>query len=271
MPFTLAHPAAVLPLLRTPLVPSALVAGSVAPDLPYYVSLQWLGGDYNLTRTHAVSSILWLDPLIALVLLAAFHLLLQRPLLALLPGPVAERAWPVTRRSLWRGSSAPAWIVLSVAVGAATHLAWDALGTAAGPSWAGRVDLVGSALGGVALAGWLAHWWRTTPRRPVPPGTLLRPWLRRWVLAGLAATAVLAGSVALAQEMPEVQSSLREQGLWNATEALRYGSRILVVHAGTALGAATIVYALGWHRSQAVSRPARALRPRWRRPGRSPR
>ncbi|MEI5672079.1 MULTISPECIES: DUF4184 family protein [unclassified Nocardioides] len=38
MPFTLVHPAAVLPLVRTPLVPSALVLGSVAPDLPYFVS-----------------------------------------------------------------------------------------------------------------------------------------------------------------------------------------------------------------------------------------
>ena len=35
MPFTLAHPAAVLPLCRRPLVASALVAGAVAPDLLY--------------------------------------------------------------------------------------------------------------------------------------------------------------------------------------------------------------------------------------------
>ncbi|HEY3557859.1 MAG TPA: DUF4184 family protein, partial [Kribbella sp.] len=35
MPFTPAHPAAVLPLIRRPLVASALVAGAVAPDLLY--------------------------------------------------------------------------------------------------------------------------------------------------------------------------------------------------------------------------------------------
>ena len=34
MPFTGSHPAAVLPLLRTPLPASALVAGSIAPDVP---------------------------------------------------------------------------------------------------------------------------------------------------------------------------------------------------------------------------------------------
>ena len=37
MPFTASHPAAILPFLRTPLPASALVAGSIAPDLPYYV------------------------------------------------------------------------------------------------------------------------------------------------------------------------------------------------------------------------------------------
>ncbi|MFJ2778051.1 MULTISPECIES: DUF4184 family protein [unclassified Kitasatospora] len=41
MPFTLSHPAAVLPLLRVagergPLVASALVAGSMAPDVPFF-------------------------------------------------------------------------------------------------------------------------------------------------------------------------------------------------------------------------------------------
>jgi hypothetical protein len=35
MPFTLSHPAAVLLLCRPPFVASALVAGAVAPDLPY--------------------------------------------------------------------------------------------------------------------------------------------------------------------------------------------------------------------------------------------
>ena len=43
MPFTASHAAAVLPLLRTPLPASALVIGSIAPDLPYYlpVPLPW--------------------------------------------------------------------------------------------------------------------------------------------------------------------------------------------------------------------------------------
>lgn len=246
MPFTLAHPAAVLPLLRTPLVPSALVAGAVAPDLPYYVSLQWLGGDYNLTLTHEPSSLLWLDPLIALVLLAAFSLVLARPLTALLPRAAAERTRPSAERSSWRGRTA-AWLLPSLVVGAATHLAWDALGTAAGTTWSGRVDLAGTVLGGVALAGRLVRWWRTTPRRPVPPGTLLPRWPGRGVRLALLATAAMAAGIGLARQLPEVQESLREQGIWSIAEVTRFASRIAVIEAGTAVGAAVLVYALCWH------------------------
>lgn len=39
MPLTLTHPAIVLPLARGPLVPSALVIGAMAPDLPYFVGM----------------------------------------------------------------------------------------------------------------------------------------------------------------------------------------------------------------------------------------
>ena len=37
MPFTPSHAAAVLPFLRTPLPASALVVGSITPDLPFYL------------------------------------------------------------------------------------------------------------------------------------------------------------------------------------------------------------------------------------------
>ncbi|MEV0803512.1 DUF4184 family protein [Kribbella sp. NPDC050281] len=54
MPFTLAHPAAVLPLVRRPLVASALVAGAVAPDLLYLdpiyrFATQGINGNFTLT------------------------------------------------------------------------------------------------------------------------------------------------------------------------------------------------------------------------------
>ena len=58
MPFTPSHAAAVLPFLRTPLPASALVIGSVAPDLPYYlpVDLPW--------DTHTASAVVTVDLLL---------------------------------------------------------------------------------------------------------------------------------------------------------------------------------------------------------------
>ena len=59
MPFTGSHPAAVLPLLRTPLPASALVAGSIAPDVPFYlpVELPW--------ATHTALAVVTVDLLVA--------------------------------------------------------------------------------------------------------------------------------------------------------------------------------------------------------------
>ncbi len=95
MPFTLAHPAAILPLVRRPFVASALVAGAVAPDLLYVgpiyrIATQQINGNFTLTLTHEFTSALWLDPLLALLLLAVFNLVLKRPLIALAP-PSARR------------------------------------------------------------------------------------------------------------------------------------------------------------------------------------
>src|SRR5690606_26266927 len=57
VPFTLSHPAAVLPFVRAPFVPAALVAGALAPDVPYFVRLPrsadaWYEPFVNATTTH---------------------------------------------------------------------------------------------------------------------------------------------------------------------------------------------------------------------------
>ncbi|WP_217617334.1 DUF4184 family protein, partial [Cellulomonas sp. GbtcB1] len=56
MPFTLAHPAAVLPFARPPFVPAALGAGALAPDVPYFLPLprpagSWFEPSVNATPT----------------------------------------------------------------------------------------------------------------------------------------------------------------------------------------------------------------------------
>ncbi|WP_299959980.1 DUF4184 family protein [uncultured Modestobacter sp.] len=254
MPFTLAHPAVVLPLLRTPLVPSALVAGALAPDLPYYVSLQWLGGDYNLTLTHELSSVLWLDPLIGAVLLATFQLLLKRPVLALLPPSAAGRAAPAARGFRWRRPAALGLIAVSLVIGAATHLVWDELTRAPGAPWALRLEVAFSVLGGAALLGWLVRWWRATPPQPVPDGVLLpRPW-RTGLAVLIGAVAVVAGAVAAARRLGEVREAYRVGGVLDRAGVVEAELRTFLVEGGTAFIVVLVVYAVGWHVHRAGTR-----------------
>ncbi len=66
MPFTPSHVAAVLPLARTGLPPTALVVGSVAPDLPYYLPLP-----VAAATTHGPAG-LWLDVLLGGAVLVVY-------------------------------------------------------------------------------------------------------------------------------------------------------------------------------------------------------
>lgn len=124
MPFTLAHPAAVLPLARGPLVPAALVAGAMSPDVPYFVRLPrsadaWYEPFVNATTTHAWPGALTVAVPSAAVLLAVWWFV-RLPLRALAgtDGRAPERT---------RTLRAAAWTLVSLAVGVATHVAWDAV------------------------------------------------------------------------------------------------------------------------------------------------
>lgn len=264
MPFTLVHPAAVLPLARTPLVPSALVIGAMAPDLPYYVSLRVLGGDANLTLTHQWTSLLWFDPLLALVLLAAFQAVLKRPLAALLPTVAAGRVQAALDGFRWRTLPAVLWILLSVTLGATTHLAWDALTDAFGGEWSTRLNLGSDAVGGVALVVWLVLWWRRTPPRPIPPRGQLPRRLRVAVLVAVVAVALAWGAVSAAGISAQVEADLRAYGEFTPAALAEYQAREFAIGAATAFGAAVGLYAVAWQASRlidAIRRRRRAIDP----------
>lgn len=206
MPFTLSHPAAVLLLGRPPLVASALVAGAVAPDLPYLLpaatSADWgLYSDFNLTYTHQLGTGLGAGTVIAVLLLGLYHQLLKRPLLALLPPAAAGRLTGVADGFRWSPGVRVLWIVVSAVIGVVTHLIWDALvhengsalwapspGVTEGLWWASTLA------GALAIGAWLWTWARRTPARPVPPRTVLGPAARVWTVVALVA-AGLAGVV----------------------------------------------------------------------------
>ena len=124
MPFTLAHPATVLPfgrLLARWRVLSAALIGSMVPDFGWF--LPWRPARFE---THSADALLSFCLPVGLAAYWLFQLVIRRPMLELLPrGPYAR----------WQGSVEPAdyrslkqWLLAACGVlgGAITHLIWDA-------------------------------------------------------------------------------------------------------------------------------------------------
>ncbi|MFF8904332.1 DUF4184 family protein [Streptomyces olivaceoviridis] len=134
MPFTLSHAAAVLPAIRRdgsgrgPLVPAVLVAGSFAPDMPYYTAGVLPGGMEFGSVTHAFAGVVTVDVLITWAL-AGLWLLVREPLLALLPRARQGRPAGLLRcgapRARVRTASVGRWYASAV-LGALTHVVGDA-------------------------------------------------------------------------------------------------------------------------------------------------
>jgi hypothetical protein len=232
MPYPLAHPAAVLPLLgplRRWTVPSALVIGSIVPDLWYFVPLA------TRETSHGAAGLIVFCLPAGMLLYAVFHLVLKRPLLALLPSRLAPFAQARLPARPWHA------VALGLALGAATHLAWDAFtheegfGVQSLPALQTLVFASGSyplhvfqllqhastLAGSAFVAGWT---WRAFKRLPAPAGRALLPLKTRLlILAGLAAAA--AGWAALDAALPgtldacSARALLRGAGL-DAVQAL---------------------------------------------------
>lgn len=117
-----------LPSLRQPLVPIALVAGAMAPDLPYFLivkpsSAGWLSALLSGIQSHQFTRMLSVGLPLALVL-AAFLWVLDRPIRWALPAPwFPEQEQPRTPSPIW---ALPAlWTFLSLLIGLLTRLIWD--------------------------------------------------------------------------------------------------------------------------------------------------
>jgi len=146
MPFTLAHPAAVLPLRRFGFLQTVpLIIGSLVPDVPYYFPAR-LGRMLNDTHTWYGSFAVCLPLGLALLVLT---ILLKEPLTALL-GPRAR--W-VCRRSLERFAGRPwQWLIalFSILVGTWTHIVWDSFTHSTG--WI--VQHVSALSASISVLGW---------------------------------------------------------------------------------------------------------------------
>ncbi|HEX8866302.1 MAG TPA: DUF4184 family protein [Lentzea sp.] len=182
MPFTLAHPVAVLPLRRFLWFPG-LVAGAMAPDLGYYLPV---------LPTHDV-----LGGSAAAVALLLVGRLLLPSVMALAPEFVRQRvSCPGDFRRPFVGA-------LSIVVGVLTHLLWDSFTQTDGWfvqrwDWL-TVSVVGphrlynvigyvSSLGGLVVLAWLAS---VAPKGNDWPS---RPRISRYVFRLLVVLAAVCGA-----------------------------------------------------------------------------
>ncbi len=233
MPFTLAHPALVLPFRsRWPGAFLALVMGSMAPDMPYFLPVS-LGA--LIPNGHTLYG--------SLVTSLPFGLLFY----ALLVGGrrvIVAPLWGVHRRLLgaaleraWRGRSYWPLITLAVYIGVWTHLVWDSFTHHFG--WSVRhialltdtvsifpgmpievcrlLQYASSVLGCLLILGWYRHRVRHAPAGPQGPSPETR-----WRPAAFAAVCVLAG-------------------LWGLADLQHTGARAAELHlAGYVLSTGTV-------------------------------
>ena len=234
MPFTFSHPAAVVPFLpllrdgcgRGPLIASAMVAGTLAPDVPFFLD-SLLPGTFGLgAATHRAWAVPTLDVAIAAALVAGWHGLLREPLVALLPERWGDRVEALT---VPVGKGDPydaAWFTASAALGAFTHVGWDAF-THSGRAGERLIPLLRREIAGTPVP--LVLQWGTsavglgvlaaTGTRllravaPVPRPSVPAPAVRRGATALIGAGAVLGAAHRLARELPKAPGRPSLSGL----------------------------------------------------------
>jgi hypothetical protein len=207
MPFTLAHPALVVPLARRfphQLVFPALVIGSMAPDFEFFVYLRTAR-----TIGHDLDGIVLMCVPSGLLALWLFEHLAKRPMVLLLPRPLRRRLLPLSEPVRFRPPEQLLRIVISLEIGALSHLAWDSLthadGWAAGmmpdlamPLGWGLTGCVvlqyaSTALGIALLAAWGRSWLRRQRPAPEDAPSPLGEGSRRAILSALIIAPALGG------------------------------------------------------------------------------
>jgi hypothetical protein len=179
MPFTLAHCVAVVPIarvLKRRVSLSALLAGSVVPDFDHIPQLP----SFGISSHSLLGAFTFCLPL-GLLFYVAFHGIMKRPLIALLPESWASRVGTLDASQRRWPLVGPGAVVACLLLGTATHLVWGSF-THPGPVVERIAGLnlivfnleglnvpvyrtlqhISSVLGLILLGWWLARWYRTT-------------------------------------------------------------------------------------------------------------
>lgn len=269
MPFTFSHPAAVLPFARRPFSAAALVAGAIAPDMPYFAralpvpvtAQSWYEPFLNATTSHGLPGSLTVSLPYALLLTAAWWAA-RRPVASLLvAGPTAAGADRTAsmRLRLVRGG----WLLLSLLTGIATHLVWDSFThgdgyvvthvaalsapVVGGLTWARLLQHVSTVAGLVVIAWYL---WRRRSGLRVRTAAVL-------AVSGVVVAGAVAGWLVQWRRASDDAAGLSVESM------LRAGAET----AGVALFAAALVHVVAWWALHRIPGPRRSsLRRRLDRP-----
>jgi len=259
LPFTLSHPAAVLPL-RKQLILSALVVGSMAPDFHYFVLVSEVSH-----FSHSIRGAFLMCLPLSLAVLWLFHIVLKRPMLSLLPASHQERLMPFTgpfRFGPWRRFLL---IVLSAFVGIATHDVWDAfthehgwfvrqvpdLRNASVPELGDRplflLLQLGSTVVGLLVLGFLYwQWYRKAERQSVPDELRQSTASKLWFWGIVVAAALMGAGAAIYENWPDIDYMT---GV--------VGEAVVACMGVTFFGA--LAYSAWWHLARRKSHPITGL------------
>lgn len=124
MPFTLAHPAILLPFLKTKkhfLSATGLVVGSVVPDFDYLVKMSVKG-----QHSHSLTNLFLINLPVALVMAILFHKVIKNNLIGNLPAFFQSRFFALRQFDFIAYIKRYPFAFLAAAFfGAASHLLWD--------------------------------------------------------------------------------------------------------------------------------------------------
>jgi Domain of unknown function (DUF4184) len=125
MPFTLSHAAAVIPIRRYGIL-SALVVGSFVPDILYFIPRM---GSHLKTGSdgyaHSLPGLFFFCLPVGLAVLCLFHICLKRPLISLFPAAHQQKLLPAAEGFSFFPVSQFVKIMVSILLGAASHITWD--------------------------------------------------------------------------------------------------------------------------------------------------
>src|SRR6185437_5307110 len=121
MPFTLSHPAAVIPIRKFGVL-SALVIGSMMPDTLYFMPFvgahDWYG--------HTLPGIFFYCLPAGLAFLWLFHAFLKGPLISLFPEVEQRKLQAASAGFRFFPMRRLVALAFSILLGAASHVTWDA-------------------------------------------------------------------------------------------------------------------------------------------------